>query len=207
MLADRLALALVLVLAVPACMAERGDEAPRQPKDPEGQGEPASTPATRETPMPSSEPVFDVVVQIDAASARAKGLPELAFSLDFRTTSLSVAPFAEGSYLRASGPPGGPLFLIVSAIARDAEFGPGEGASSSVVEQVELLGAPRRAVAWISGASHARTSHCSILVAPPQGEQALLIEIGVGHQRDEVTCKTALAHEQLAKVLASLRFE
>lgn len=197
-------LALVLALAAPACMTER--EEPRQPKDPVA-NQPTAT-ATRDDPpmQPSTAPVSNVLVQIDAASARAKGLPELAFSLDFRETSFTVMPFAEGSYLRASGPPGGPLFLVVSAITRDAEFGPDDGASSSVVEQVELLGEQRRAVAWISGASHARTSHCSILVAPPQGEQALLIELGVGHQRDEVTCKTALAHEQLAKVLASLRF-
>jgi hypothetical protein len=194
-------LALVLALAMPACMAERGDEASRQPHDeePESQREVVVTP-------PSSDPLSNALVQIDAASARAKGLPELSFSLDFRDTAFTVMPYAEGSYLRASGPPGGPLSLVVSPITRDAEFGPADAASGSVVEQVELLGEPRRAVAWISGSSQARTSHCSILVAPARGDHALLLELGVGHQGPDVTCKTALAHEQLAKVIASLRF-
>lgn len=190
----------MLGLAAPACMAERSDEASRQPHD----EEPEPTREVVVTP-PSSDPVSNALVQIDAASARAKGLPELSFSLDFRDTAFTVMPYAEGSYLRASGPPGGPLTLVVSAITRDAEFGPGD-ASSSVVEQVELLGEPRRAVAWISGSSHARTSHCSILVAPARGDHALLLELGVGHQGPDITCKTALAHAQLARVIASLRF-
>lgn len=189
-------------------MTERGEEPARQPKDPASPtADPAASSREPTNAMPSDAMLVDSLVRITADAARANGLPPLDFSLDFRATAFTVMPFAEGSYLRASGPPGGPLFLIASAITTRAEFGPGEGASDSVVEQVELLGEQRRAVAWISGSSHARTSHCSFVVAPPQGEQALLIEIGVGHQGPEVTCKTALGHEPLAKVLASLRFE
>lgn len=186
-------------------MTERGEEPARQPKDPASPtAAPTASSRDNANAMPSDAMLVDSLVRITADAARANGLPPLDFSLDFRATAFTVMPFAEGSYLRASGPPGGPLFLIASAITTRAEFGPGDGASDSVVEQVELLGEQRRAVAWISGSSHARTSHCSFVVAPPQGEQALLIEIGVGHQGPEVTCKTALGHEPLAKVLASL---
>lgn len=172
----------------------------RSPSDPEPAADPSAT-------LPDH--VADQVVRITAAMARAKGLPPLGFSLDFTDTTFTVSPFVEGSYLYASGPPGGPLGIGVRAIAREASFVgvAGDDASEQVAEQVELLGESRRALAWISGASMARRSNCAILVAPPEGDQALLIELNVGHQGPEVTCKTTLDNPALAKVLASLAFE
>lgn len=204
-------LALLASLSSFACGVDRsGEEPSKQPKDPVKTEAPIE--AVNEAPIePLPEHMADQVVTISAALARSKGLAPLGFSLDFTGTAFTVSPFAEGSYLYASGPPGGPLGLRVSPVARNAEFAGVVGGSNPelqlIAEQVELLGASRRAVTWISGSSMARTSWCAVIVEPAAGDDALLLELGVGHSGDEVSCKIALGHDELAKVVASLRFE
>lgn len=203
---DRLA---VLALLVPlACSADRGgDEPSKQPID-----APKSEPANDgpDEPLPSS--MANQVVTISAAQARSKGLLPLGFSLDFTGTAFTVSPFVEGSYLYASGPPGGPLGLRVSPVARTAELtsaverGRANLEVKVIAEPIEVLGSSRPAVTWISGESMARTSWCAFIVAPEASDDALLIELGVGHQGDAVTCKTALGHTELAKVIATLKW-
>ncbi len=210
----RFALALLGAAGL-ACSADRGDEPSQQPKDPIAhaeKSEKADAPdqhAEAAVELPSS--MANQVVTISAAQARAKGLSPLGFSLDFTGTAFTVSPFVEGSYLFASGPPGGPLNLRVSPVARNAAFAGVVGGSQDldaklVPEQVELLGLTRQAVAWISGTSMARTSWCAVIVAPASGDDALLLEAGVGYSGDAISCATALGHDELAKVIASLAF-
>jgi hypothetical protein len=199
------------LLASFACSSESSSEAsPKQPVEKQPVEKPVADPS--EKPVAElPEHISGQVVTITAALARSKGLPPLGFSLDFTDTAFTASPFLDGSYLVASGPPGGPLSLRVSPVARNAEFagivGGSELETKPKSEQIDLLGAKRPAVAWISGESMARTSWCAFIVAPQTGDDALLIELGVGHSQADITCKTALGHDELAKVIASLRFE
>ncbi|MFV8752827.1 hypothetical protein ACNOYE_19965 [Nannocystaceae bacterium ST9] len=208
-------LAVLALLGPLACSADRGGEEPsREPTKHEhesSKSEPNESEPTESEPTEAlPDHMANQVVTIAAAQARAKGLPPLGFSLDFTGTAFTVSPFVEGSYLYASGPPGGPLGLRVSPVARDAAFAGVVGGSNVerqlVTEQIELLGASRPAVAWISGESMARTSWCAFILAPESGDDALLFELGVGHQGDAITCKTALGQAELAKVIASAKF-
>ena len=79
-----------------------------------------------------------------------------------------------------------------------------------VEEEVELAGGKRRAAAWITGESLARTSWCAVILAPSgagQGDPALLLEAGIGYGGDAVACKTVLEGSSLSPVIASLKLE
>ncbi|HLT35087.1 MAG TPA: hypothetical protein VK034_02355, partial [Enhygromyxa sp.] len=161
-------------------------------------------------PAAGSEPVAGDRITVTAEQASAAGLPGLGFSLDTTGTGMSGTRLGDGRYLHLSGPPGGPLSLELSPTTIDAELAelieaPG---AKLVEQQVELLGAPRRAVAWITGEGFARTSWCAVILgssAAKPGDPALLLEVGVGHGGDAVACSTAIEDPNLAPVIGSLK--
>jgi hypothetical protein len=179
----------------------------------EPDAKPSQAPTNEPPSKPDSTPATGDHITVTASEAATAGLPELGFSL--RTAGgMSGTRLTDGRYLHLSGPPGGPLSLSISPATIDAELtallGDRIGSAKVVTEQVELLGASRAAVAWITGESQARTSWCALIVGhagAQAGDAALLIELGVGHQGDAVTCKTALEHPTLEAVVESLVFD
>lgn len=147
-----------------------------------------------------------------AEEAKAAGLAPLGFSLDLGDVGMSGNRFSGGEYASFSSPPGGTMMLIVmpATVGADpATLVHREGAEVTP-QEVELLGAKRRAVAWISGEGRGRTSWCGIVVAPEgaaEGAPALLLELGVDHGGPEITCATTLDDEDLGAMAKSLRLE
>ena len=203
----RLASVLTFVSLCCACAA---DPAPKQSgAEPSAKSAKPAKPAKSASP----EPVNMAQISITPDEAAAAGLAKLGFSLDTTGTGMSGSKFGAGAYLTLSGPPGGPLTLRISAATIGAEFSDVVGGdavldATLVEEQVELLGETRRAAAWITGSSMARTSWCAVIVGPSgaaQADPALLLELGIGHQGDEVVCATALEAPQLRPVIDSLK--
>ena len=164
----------------------------------------------------AQEPVNQMVdmsakLQVTGAEAEAAGLPRLGFALTLTNSGMSGSRLEYGRYATLSGPPGGPLSLLISPASVGAAFADHVGGDqvldARLVEQeVELLGAKRRAAAWITGEGLARTSWCAILVAPEgagPGDPALLLELGVGQHGDDVSCSTAREHHVLKPVVDS----
>jgi hypothetical protein len=184
-------------------------------KEPEEQAQqPSPTDAAPVTTEPTSndEPPVDEPgrLSVTTAQAEAAGLAPLAFSLDVRDSGMSGNTFSDARYVTLSGPPGGPLMLMISPTTVGEEFYFSNIVATEVEQEVELLGAKHRAVAWITGSSMARTSWCAILLAPKgaaHGDPALLLTLGVGHQGDQTTCATAREHHVLKAVVDSLRFD
>jgi hypothetical protein len=191
-----------------ACSSEGSKQPTDAAKQPETK-QPETKRPEEAKPKELPEHMGGELVTITPELARAKGLA-LGFSLDFTDTAFSVSPFSNGGYVHASGPPGGPLVLRVSAATRNADLatiaGGGKLETKPTPEEIDVLGAKRPALAWITGESLARTSWCAFVVAPETGDDALLFELGVGHSGEDITCKTALGHDELAKVVGSLRF-
>lgn len=217
---SRLGLASLLVVAslALACGSSRGNKGsePESAKPLENRPKP-DPPEVRENPPPSTERSVSAPgpVTVSAAEAEAAGLPALGFSIDTSEAAMTGTALVRGRYLEMSGPPGGPLILRVSATKLGEDFANVVGGddvldATLVEEEVEMLGAKRRAAAWITGTSLARTSWCALIIAPEgaePGDPALLLEFGVGYGGDETACATALQHGQLAPVIASFEFE
>lgn len=214
----------ILVLGLLASFACSAEEASKPTKEPAKKlveqpveksieqpvEKPIEKPVEKPTDAPTDqlpEHISGEVVTITTALAQSKKLPPLAFSLDFTGTGFSVSTFSSGSYLHASGPPGGPLILEVSPVASDAELAKivqtRHADAKLSMAPIEVLGASRSAVAWMTGEGFSLTSWCAFIVAPETGKDALLIELGLGHSKSDVLCETALGHDELAKVIAS----
>lgn len=200
---------ILTILLSSACAKEPSEDRAKQPseaaKDP---AEPAST--AKQLPEADTSRV-----SVSASASEAAGLPALAFSLDLGSSGMSGTSLEHNRYMTLSGPPGGPLMLLISPATVGADFsnlvGGDQVLDATLVDQeVELLGAKRRAVAWITGASMARTSWCALIVAPEgaaKGDPALVLELGVGHSGDDTVCATARDHHVLGPVVDSFRFE
>jgi len=216
----RLACLLVAASLLTACPADGGKANTKPPARVEDGKEPEPKPPTKaeakaEAKAPPPEPALEPTrprFRSTAEEAKAAGLPPLGFSLDLGDVGMSGSRFGDGDYATFSSPPGGTMMLIVSPAtvgADPASLVHREGAEVTP-QEVELLGAERRAVAWISGEGRARASWCGIIVAPEgaaEGAPALLLELGVDHQGPEITCATTLEDDDLGPMAKSLRFE
>ena len=206
----RLVSLLVSISLVCACTAEAPASQPAA-EQPTAKQPPTEQPTAVQPDAPAKdpEPVTKERVSITAEQAAAAGLPALGFSLETTGMGMSGSQLGNGEYLHLSGPPGGPLTLRIAPTTVDAAFAEVEGAKL-VEEQVELLGEQRRAAAWITGESLARTSWCAVIIGPPgakSGDPALLLEVGVGHQGDALACATAIDDPNLGPVVRSLKLE
>jgi len=217
------AILLVIACLPLACGPGRGDSEAATPSktkpEPTSKAEPAPpTKAGDEKTKPAPPPLDPAPPakrerwRTTAEDAKAAGLPPVAFSFDTTDSGMSGSGSSDGDYVTLSGPPGGPLMLRIApaTVGADPAALVRRGSASVTAEEVELLGAKRRAVAWITGEGLARTSWCGIVVAPTgaaEGAAALLVELGVGHGGEEITCKTAVEHHVLGPVVKSLVFE
>lgn len=214
---------LVLAWLSSACGSERSDSAANPPSkagaEQASKAEPAPprdgnegkaaepVPARPEPGPPAAGKRWRTTVE----DAKAAGLPPLAFSFDITGTGMAGGP-GDGHYVTLSGPPGGPLMLRISpaTVGADPATLVRRDASPVTAQEVELFEAKQRAVAWITGEGMGRTSWCGIVVAPPgatEGAAALLVELGVGHQGEDVTCKTTVEDDVLGPIVKSLVFE
>jgi hypothetical protein len=162
---------------------------------------PTQTTALAVEPVPSAS-----MVEVKADDAKAKGLPAIGVRVDPGT--LSVLPFPEpDKYLIASGPPGGPLLAIVwqtdradaiDAAVRAHFAQPWQqplvvGESSTI----EIAGAKRAALAFMTGESLRKTAWCGVLVGGASG--AVLVTLGrAPGQAAAMTCAEVIAEPSLA---------
>jgi hypothetical protein len=199
----------VVTLTLTFACAPEAEPNVEQPKAPEQK--PPPEPDSKVEPEPvKEESVTEEHITITAAEATAAGLPALGFSLRTTGAGMSGSKFGDGQYVHLSGPPGGPLSLSISPTTIGADLQKLIGGATVATEQVELLGASRSAAAWVTGESLARTSWCALIVGRPEakaGDPALLLELGVGHQGDAVTCKTALEDPTLKPIVESLTLD
>jgi hypothetical protein len=161
-------------------------------------------------------------IRITAEAARERGLPAIAFTIDERDTGFSSTRFPEPEvYLTMSGPPGGPLLVMIRAwreastdegvivrVLRERYSGPGwEPLAFGLPERTDLAGASRIMLPFTSGESLGRTIWCAIVVQPaPDASAGLLVTVGVGG-RGAPDCRVPLGDEWIAKVLRTLRLE
>jgi len=147
------------------------------------------------------------------AEAKAAGLPPLAFSFTMPPAAGMIGSrFGNGDYVTLSGPPGGTLMLRITpaTVGADPAGLVDRQGSTTVPQEVELLGAKQPAVAWVHGESMARTSWCGVILAPTgaiAGAPALLLELGIGHYEGEASCTPTIEDDALGVMAKSLVFE
>jgi hypothetical protein len=161
-------------------------------------------------------------VKITADESKSNQLPAVEISLDLGQTGLSGRKFGnKGEYLRLSGPPGGPLGLIISQVAdlmtdpeewhdlikdRYAEGPPTLG----TVGEIKLAGEKRPAFTFTTGSDAARAHHLLVLVAIPDSQQGLLVDFYRRAGKSETPSPQELAKDEKFAELSpsfSIRFE
>jgi hypothetical protein len=157
-------------------------------------------------------------VIVDAAQAAAHGLPAIGIQLDAQNR-LMVTRFSQpGSYVSASGPPGG---RIEFEAWNTDEAGLGHAAVRRAVEHrfmapslvpkvwgsdgvLEIAGARRPAVAFLSDKAFMQTGWCAALV--PHGTGTLLVALASGAPgATTITCEQVVAHPSLQPILQSFQ--
>lgn len=201
---------LLLACLTSACASERGDE----PKQPAAADDERTTTdqQPRSAEQPPSKPVGEPPA-FEGTRVRVSDGP-LPFSLELADSGMSGSRAGDGDYLTLSGPPGGPLMLRIypATVGADVKkLVAGLRPDAALLDgSVNLLGAERPAVTWITGESMARTLSCGLIVAPASaaaGQPALLLELEVGHRGEGHDCKIARDHHVLGPVIDSLAFE
>lgn len=154
-------------------------------------------------------------VQVLARYSRAAGLPSVFLELEVSGMVVALSP-GRDAFVRLSGPPGGPLYLVVKplrrgsvdlstlheAVVREEQrpvtFGPSG--------RVDVGGVPRDALLYWSGEKAAATAAGAVVV--PAGEENLLLLFGTGGTPASVTSVEAVAsHPALRMALQTLRAE
>jgi hypothetical protein len=153
------------------------------------------------------------LVEVLGSYSRAQGLPPVALRLEVSGLIASIVP-TPSTYLSLSGPPGGPLFLVVKPLGR----GPADmGALENAVRReesrevafgprgtVRVGGTPRDAVLYFAGEKSAATAGCA--VALPVGEENLLVLFGTqGTARSVTSCEQVASHPSLKRSLESFQ--
>lgn len=158
------------------------------------------------------------MITIPASAATAHGLPAVGLQLD-APNPLMISQFPEEElYVSASGPPGGRLELEVwntgeragdvAAVRRAVAQ---RFTASSLVPKVwgpdellDIAGARRPAVAFLSDRAMMQTGWCATLV--PHAKGTLLVVLGSGAPgATAISCDKVVAHPALAALLRSFR--
>ncbi|MGE0387962.1 MAG: hypothetical protein AB7Q97_24820 [Gammaproteobacteria bacterium] len=152
-----------------------------------------------------------VVVEVSAAQAAAAGLP--AVDVKLLRCSLPLAPrrmTAPGTYLTASGPPGGPLGLTLTAGEPSAEAVAAAlraaGHEDVRTGKVPWAGAGTSAIASRRGQAGARTDELRVLAASVGG-QGIWITISALGGGDGLEPAALAARGPYADLLAAVRIE
>ena len=159
------------------------------------------------------------LMKVSAADAKAKGLPAIGLGVDLAGTAMSGAVLPDSdTYLRLSGPPGGPLlFRVEPWREKDADASTLEKAMRARFSRptdepfvvgkaatVKIGGAARPALPFMTGQSMARTAWCAAVV-PAGKEGSLLVLAGIGGNAPD--CAVTLAHESIAALVRSFRLK
>jgi len=122
------------------------------------------------------------MVEVTAAEAKAQGLPPIGLRVDPGDAPLSLLKFPEpDKYLIASGPPGGPLLVIVwETDQRESNVAAVESAVRKNFAQtwqqplvigeagtLQIAGAARPALAFMTGESLRKTAWCGVVMSGP----------------------------------------
>jgi len=158
------------------------------------------------------------MITIPAADAAAHGLPAIGMQLDAEN-QLIVSPFPDGDmYLIASGPPGGRLLFQVW---KTDEAGRDAAAVRRAVEKrftvpslapttwgpdgtLQLAGAQRPAVAYLSDKGFMQTGWCATLVAHAAGTLLVVFASGAPGATS-ISCEKVVSHPSLAPVVRSFQ--
>ena len=181
---------------------------------------PATAPAANDAAPSASGEIS--MVRITAAEARKHGLPGASITLEPGATGLSAATFPEdGMYLRMSGPPGGPLGLIVAHATQAAgdeaalkalaekRFA-GRSPAVGTFDRVELSGAVRHVLTCTTDSSAARAHHLLVHFARPDATDGILLDFWMPAGTSPAPAPQAmLEHPRYAALLksVSVRFE
>ncbi|MCC6131128.1 MAG: hypothetical protein IT186_14515 [Acidobacteria bacterium] len=154
-------------------------------------------------------------VQVLARYSRAAGLPSVFLELEVAGMTVSLSP-GQGAFLRLSGPPGGPLFLIVKPLGRFPGSVP-ELREAVLAEEkrpvvfgppgrVVAGGVEREAILFWTGEKAASTAGGALAI--PAGEEILVVVFGTMGTPATVTSVEAVAsHPALRRALETLRAE
>jgi ADP-ribosylglycohydrolase len=152
------------------------------------------------------------MIEVKADEAAAKNLAPIGFSIDPSGAGMVVSTFPRPEmYLHASGPPGGPLAFVVwaataggaEALARavQARFG-GPALVVGDASTIELAGASRPALSFVTGSGISQTAWCGALVETSSG--AMLVAFGAGSVKP-LTCAQVAAHPALSMLVRSFK--
>jgi len=180
---------------------------------------PATAPAQRDLTPPAEGETS--MVKTTAADARAHGLPAATISVEPGATGMAASTFPEdGVYLRLSGPPGGPLGLIMArATTAGDEAGmkalvntrfTGRSPAAGTFARVELGDAVRPAITCTTDSSAARAHHLLVLFAQPGVSGGVLLDFWMPAGTSPTPePREMLEHARYAALLksVSVRFE
>jgi len=158
------------------------------------------------------------VLKISADEARKRGLPGIAIEVDARSASMSAEVVsAKDLYLHLSGPPGGPLLLMIwdctgcstdVRAAIQAKFVPTWTRSIAFgqVDRARVMGDEREGMTFTTGEGFARIAWFGFLMERPAG--LLLVTLGVGGRDPEpVPAVDVVSNPAIAKLLSSLKID
>lgn len=130
-------------------------------------------------------PVEALFIVVPAAEAATKKLPAVNVFVDYTGTGLTAFKFpSERAYVSFSGPPGGPLGLVVEAPGKSVANGIdlsviakercGATAMISKPQSIVFSGANRPAISCVYGEAVARAEH--LLIGITVGKEGVLID-------------------------------
>lgn len=215
-------------LTVPAVLAACGDPMACLKKSA------GAPPPTSSAPAPSASATLSATAaptgtvapkegefSVTAADAKALGLPPFGFRVTM-TKGWSKSGPSKDEYVRASGPPGGPLTFIakpfdhasekeaIDALFRKAtsDWSGLEPSETGPVETVTLGGRKLEAQAFRTGKSMSTTNWC--VIKAPGGAAApggIVFLFGTGtNEGIKPTCKRTLDHDWIAEIVSTLAF-
>lgn len=161
-------------------------------------------------------------VEITAAESASHGLPPAEITLDtgkFRMWGSKLS--MKDEYLRLSGPPGGPLGLIVKRVAKAPKDTADWKAyieenfkdrfpETGSIGKLEIDGEPRAAFTCTTDKSMARSHHLLILFAVPKSEEGVIVEFYSGADETKTPSPEEMAKQDKFKEISrslSIKFE
>lgn len=159
---------------------------------------------------------MDQSVEIHPSDLKQRGLPAVSIRVDAAAAGMSARLFpAKDTILALSGPPGGPLVLVIwdcTALATDVEAAirarlvPPWTNALEVRHRDEgtILGAKREGMTFFTGSGLARIAWFAVLAQVREAQ--LLVAVGVpGSAPDDIPAAEVLSNPAIKKVVQSLQ--
>ncbi len=162
------------------------------------------------------------IVKITAAESASHDLPPAEITLNTGKLNMSGSKFSlKDEYFTLSGPPGGPLGLVVIRVAKApkeladwkqliAELYKDRFPEAGTVGKAELDGKPHPAFTCTTDKGFARSHHLLILIAVPKSDQGVLIDFYSGADKTKTPTPQEMAKQGDFLELSpsfSIRFE